>query len=98
MDDKVLAFFNAIAEDWLKQDVVLTLKFQSLNNADNNQLVRAANHGQLKALMHLLINCVSGLDNGEMNANSDENLVIPCTISKILGKSRNIRQNSDPRK
>ena len=76
MDDKVLAFFNAISENWLKQDVVLTLKFQSLNNADNNRLVRAANYGQLKALMQLLNNRVYGLDNGEGNANSNENLVI----------------------
>lgn len=83
MDDKVLAFFNAISENWLKQDVVLTLKFQSLNNADNNRLVRAANYGQLKALMQLLNNSVYGLDNGEGNANSNENLVIPCTIAKI---------------
>ena len=62
----------------LKQDVVvLTLKFQSFNNRDHNQLVRTANHGQLKALMQFLVNRVSGLDDGEINANSGKNLVIP---------------------
>lgn len=81
MDDKVLAFFNAIAENWLKQDVLLTFEFQSLNN--NNQLVRTANYGQLKALMQLLNNR-SVLDDGDaINANYNEKPVIPCTIAKI---------------
>ena len=83
VDDTVLAFFNTIAENWLKQDVLLTLKFHPLNNRNNNQLVRTANYGQFKALIQLLNNRVSGLDDGEMNAVSHAILVIPYLIVKI---------------
>ena len=92
LDDKVLSFFNTISESWLKPDVVLKLPNRDLHYP--NRMIRPANNVQLKALMQLLSNHVSGLDEDE--ATSYKNTVISCfynlklfTFSWVIGLGPN---------